>query len=655
MTEETLKALPFSLDDIDEVLVHPAIGIARVGNSEHYFIGPEAPGPFELPEGGTKRNGMIQRQAARFRVFAKLEDGRYFELTADFARIAWTVEIANLKAGWYQFNNAMDLQPSNLVIPSGRRNAQVAGAARAALDICPTPLGIEGRDVSGPAYQFRNGLWHGQPVYLGELRTDDAGRLVFLGGLGTSKPQVPGTRPTTFANNDGWHDDTSDGPVRARVQIGAWSKEATPGFVVTAPPNYAPGIAPIVTMYDTVLDMFIARGDLAAAARPSFTTHIWPIFERITGHQWVNHGFYLLAGHGSPLDARDPTVIARLNDASAANADFRDRIFRLFREPGNLAPHPEKLPPIYGDTFGDSNDLGLAQLSLTPTMHAALRQWAQGDFAADWTGMPTFPDIDAIPVDLRPSALDRAALEGIIGGPFHPGIELTWIMRQPRLWARPFRLAALAPGAAVRQDYGATLTSDVCLGPGGPCDGAGPGSLTRWLGLPWQTDEASCDSARAYNPSHFLTVPSFWGARVPNEVLSRENFDFAHRKPNAPGQGYSPTQRLKHFSRRDNWLRDIQGRGYPDRIANMVTEWWSIGIVEPHDTKGLGLASGLPEVVHVETGRAQDYAGTDPTRELAGTVADAFDPPPPSPAGPSAAAALAPRVPAKRSYRRGEV
>ena len=55
----------------------------------------------------------------------------------------------------------------------------------------------------------------GKKVYLGEIFTDDDGRLMVLGGHGVSA-SYDGTRAITFANNEGWHDDVSDGPVNAR-------------------------------------------------------------------------------------------------------------------------------------------------------------------------------------------------------------------------------------------------------------------------------------------------------------------------------------------------------------------------------------------------------------------------------------------------------
>ena len=51
--------------------IHPAIGIARLGNSPDFFIGPELLNAELDPPGGFKDNQCrVKRQAARFRIFA---------------------------------------------------------------------------------------------------------------------------------------------------------------------------------------------------------------------------------------------------------------------------------------------------------------------------------------------------------------------------------------------------------------------------------------------------------------------------------------------------------------------------------------------------------------------------------------------------------
>ena len=79
--------------------IHPAIGIARVGNSpEAWFLGPEVPEPPPQPSGFYRDgSGALKRQAARFRVYGLDARGRVVaELTgrAD-AEVKWTVHLAN--------------------------------------------------------------------------------------------------------------------------------------------------------------------------------------------------------------------------------------------------------------------------------------------------------------------------------------------------------------------------------------------------------------------------------------------------------------------------------------------------------------------------------------------------------------------------------
>jgi hypothetical protein len=607
-------------DEIESLAIHPAIGVARVGNAEdEYFLAPEVIGATpEDPDGYRDKEGRIKRQVARFRVYATLKSGEILEVMAPAARISWRVEIANLKSGWYEFQHAMDLPPDQVFQPP-KRNANFSGDDRERLNIRPSARKLPGPNMmTGP---IDDGTFFGKEVYLGEAQTDGSGRLLFFGGHGKSAPLVPGTAPTTFANNDGWHDDTCDGPVRATVTIGGKDFEATPAHVIVAPPNFGPGLFGVVTMDDVIRDLFFRKGILDRPEGTSFTRDIWPIFDRMTGHQWVNEGILLLAGQGTPLDARDPEVIALLNDPSLEGAQYREAVFQLFRDSNTQALKPAALPPFYGDTYGDRFPDGRLvnpareDLFLTETQYAHLENWSRGDFEADWKGIPEIPEFDDIPVADQPRELDRAALHECLGGPFHPGIELTWPMRLATMWRRdmPYRLRTLPEGAEVRQDYGPQLTRDEALAPDGPWGETGAGSLTRWMGVPWQTDEASCNSGLVYEPSLYLSSPSFWGARVPNQVLPIEAYNIATTP------GLAPLQVQRHFSNRRFWLRDLQGTGYAARINNMVHKWWMTGLVEAHTPpKG----SGLPDPCFVETGRSPSFSKGDPTLKLAKDIVD---------------------------------
>jgi len=604
--------------DVARVAIYPPIGLARVGNApgeDDYFVASEIRGGTPVDTDGFRdEEGRIKRQAVRFRVYAHMKDGSVLELShGGGVSIAWRVRVANLKAGWYEFHQAMDVPPG-LSPGVAKRNARTAD--RGDLDIVPAPVEISGTDVSGPEYAFGGGTFFGKPVYLGELRTDGVGRLIFLGGRGLSEPRMQGTRPTTFANNDGWHDDTADGPVHATVTIAGTTFEATPAYVAVAPPNFAPGTFGVVTMEDVAIETFIDAGWIGRPAETSFTRDIWPIFERLTAQQWVDHGLYVMHGTGSTLDAGSADRLERLRDMSPENRAWRERVAALFRDPAEGGEYkPLKIPQIYGDAYnGPETNYAQAGLSITPTMYAHIQRWADGAAADDWNGPPELPEFDALEPAEQVRQLESASLYECLGGPFHPGIELTWTMRRASVWAEPFRLKVAGSDAVARQDYGPTLTPEICLGEDGPLTIAAAGGLTRWMGVPWQTDEASCNSDAEYSPSSYLSMPSFWGPRVPNQVLSGASF----------GRMIDPAvneiQALKYYGYREDWLRDIRGGGYLDRINNMVSEWWQLGMGLPHEVPDHLRERGLPRVAWVERGRHPDNVGDDPKVELLAMV-----------------------------------
>src|SRR5262249_11070416 len=331
---------------IRELKVYPPIGVARVGNAsgeDDYVIGPEIIGgsptlPNTTPEQPARYvgdfrsgNGEIKRQAARFRVYAHMNDGSVQEVTAPSAQIEWRVAVANLKAGWYEFNQAMDLGP--LSKNALQRNRELIDKHnRSRLDIVPSPRCISGQKA-GPI-RLEDGAFWGSPVYLGELRTDADGHLIFLGGKGVAQPFRRGTRPLTFANNPGWHDDVCDGPVRACVTFpGHAPIDAEPGYVCVTPPNYAPGLFGLVTMDDVVREVFHDKTWIARPSTTSFTSDVLPLFQRLTGLQWVNHGLFILHGVGSALDGLSARVVRKHADNSAGNATWRNTVLPLFRDP----------------------------------------------------------------------------------------------------------------------------------------------------------------------------------------------------------------------------------------------------------------------------------------------------------------------------------
>ena len=81
--------------------IFPAIGIARLGNSENdYFLAPEVTDPLPEPPGFYRDpTGALKRQAVRLRLYGLNAAGRpVAELTADNAEIRWNAHLANKKS-----------------------------------------------------------------------------------------------------------------------------------------------------------------------------------------------------------------------------------------------------------------------------------------------------------------------------------------------------------------------------------------------------------------------------------------------------------------------------------------------------------------------------------------------------------------------------
>jgi hypothetical protein len=604
-----------NLDSVVEARIHPAIGIARIGNSDDFFFGPEVPNATAQPKGGYRDpEGRLKRQAARFRVYGYDSSGEVVaELTASNAEILWTAHVANKKAAWYDFDAALDL-PEATSLRSARRNAAVQGRDRKKLVIDPGPRSVAGRNQKSSP--FDTGQFFGRTVYLGELQTDEEGRLIFAGGKGKSDSPLPGYTLITFANNPGWHDDTSDGPVSATVNIGGRSIPVDPAWVVTAPPNYSPDLVTPQTMYDVLRDAIIPSL-LSRPAKPSFTRDILPLFRQFHEAQWVNFGFFVQFGWMGPHDFMRPDLLGKLATppvgADDPFAEVRRQIFYSFRDPSSNTFEPLKWPPLHGDAFGsfDSPPSPRAGFTVTRTIYKFLQQWMDGDFIGDFNPNSSVPEsIADIAVADQPATLDRATLHFCMGGPFHPGCEMTWPMRRASLYRAPFRLRQ-RPEAHPEPDYGEFLTQATVLADDGPLSASGPGDISKWMAVPWQTDTASCRAG--YAGTEFPDdgfIPTFWPSRVPNTVLTDTNYRIVidTSKPLA--------ERTAAFYKRRNWLWSL-GLKEPsvEQITHMVHHFGELGVIEKREAP---TDPDFPSVMYVETttpGMAVPFIETEESEE----------------------------------------
>lgn len=591
---------------IVKVKVHPGVGIMRVGNSvDAFYIGPEVPGALP-PSGISLRDGSgaIARQAARFRLFGYDAAGKVVgEVTAADATLDWRVHLANRKAAWYKFTKAMDIPEATSM---GRRNSAVSGAARSGL---VADAGLHSTTEGTPLALHATAM--GVTLQLGELLTDTGGRLIVLPGRGGAKPWV-GTKVYTYANNDGWLDDMSDGPVSATIVMDGRTLHAESAWVATGPPNYAPGIATgWRTLHDVLEDTWVTGGLLTRSSTVSFRQHILPMFTRLARLQWVNAGILRDHGWNSPEDLSDPILLAQLADSSPGNKPFRKSWKNRFRNIDTGAIQPDKLPPILGDAASFPVNSPRQWIGTTALQRYRLGKWVNGDFVADGiTEAPVGTSLNALPLAQRPAAMDRAALDGCLGDAFLPGCELTWPVRHAQMWRKPYRLKVRSGS---EPDYGPSLTKTEVMSANGPLAGSLPGSLTRWMALPWMTDSVDCRSG--YQPGVDQFLDTFWPARVPNQVLVQADYDIV-----MDGSA-TLTNRRNAFMRRKSWLRNVLVSDYRATLNAMVKKWYKLGFVVARP----GPSDGpFPAFFGVEVGRTlPEPASNAPEPTLAMMPAEA--------------------------------
>jgi hypothetical protein len=529
--------------------IHPSIGIARVGDEPtKFFIGPERPLAGNTgQDAGVGSNvppfrdgGKIKRQAARFRLFHYPPGLPAEELNLDHPQVAeieWTVHLANRKAAFFEFQGQTGAAgPFSPGTSPPRRNRTIPAADRdTKLVIDPGPRSIKGATAGPVKFDSTSGNWPkdsgGAPVinFLGELQTDSKGRLLVLGGRGTSAssnalpvdpvqktelaargfagPPVGAARPPApllqYANNDTWFDDISDGPVTAKVKLKS-GKSITvqfPGWVLVGPPDFAPEIRSVISLYDTMYDVaarelptpappFYSPLDLAdlkalkdsmagtPGFKPEFFFDIQPI---------IQAGFFARFVH-KPLQSHHGSLtMSNLQSPLPADQPSRDFLFSFLRPPAGNTMYslgPGSMPFLFGDKYFDAGDPKRVA-AVTRTQHHIVKLWKDGDFVVGGGGPSPL---------ITPEGLDRASLESCVGGAFFPGIECSWLVREKGLYSEPFRIK-----------HGATVGSLT----------VGPGFFSQQMALPWQADFMDCAKDNGLG-----TFFGWWPAQRPDDVYT---------------------------------------------------------------------------------------------------------------------------------------
>lgn len=530
--------------------IHPAIGVARVGNSAEYYLAPETPGgqpldsktgqPIYTGPGVPAQNiyhdasGALKKQAARFKVFAydnanpadpgrRVQPGTTKVNGKTVTGIEWTVYLANKKASWFQFeqltgsgmegdagynqNNANNAKRNplrfNKALGATDDPATISDANRKQLILDPGPRTVSG--AAAPAQEFTLASKGCKPfdiTTLGRILTDADGNLIVLGGEGSSGTTDMPIQIGTYANNNGWFDDVSDGPVTGALILEDGSKVPidAPSWVLCGPPKYAPEIINVVSMYDTMYDIFVRdfglnpdlfNNEFQANYKPNRASEIVPLLSRPNLYQYVA----IIPPFARNQHAALPTLSFQ---------DFKQHVEKMLRGPDkkNIAG---LMPFLAGDNPISSSEVS-NYLTLTATQFFILQQFANNVF----TDTPPPPKGDGV-------ALDQASLENCVGGAFCPGIEMTWICRNTTIYMPLPSNPSLSDAFRIKHKNlggGLTLTNGA---DNNYSAGLEPGDIIKYMAQPWQADfnECSIQPVPGPNgPSHW-----WWPAQRPYSVV----------------------------------------------------------------------------------------------------------------------------------------
>ncbi|CAA0096805.1 L-lysine 6-oxidase [BD1-7 clade bacterium] len=671
--------------------IHPAIGIARVGNSEEYYLGPESMAGSErdglaggLPLSVSDTDGTttiksselrdadhaLKRQAARFRIYAYQSptDVTPCEITIGSTvmvgseqkvvkDIVWSSHLANKKAncwiedprgmaayddgGFPDLRNksfqgepdpAADIRLQKLVIDagpqaiSGAQGGEVHFTRNAANHYVNDSGDIVGVDYPQQFPEYPSDAESSATIdTLGSLRVDKSGRLIVLGGFGKASgfdenaDYDPNASLSESVNNDNWFDDTSDGPVTACVHFedGDIAQVQGAGWIIVSDPSYAPQVRNVVSLWDEIYNTWLENFNLNPAIyhegklvhyqtdyQPFYDTDIKPILAAAELQRWAtNLNDTGISAHAAVYANSTPTEMSRPDLVS------------FIRNPNQSADKQNsdpqngtRMPLSLGDSEHDF-------LSLTKTQYFFIKQWSQHKIR---DGEADFGD---------GVELDKNVLANCLGGRFSPGIEMTFIIRDPHLYhgiddpssaalsnAGPFRMNADI------LDY-AAVTQSPALGVGyipQRSNKVQPGDICKFMSIPWHTDYNSCAThGPVPNVKNSNMTYWSWPAQRPVAVYNYEDvaindFELALQRFSVRGEGTS-TDAMSEVGR------------YQD-IIDFVDDWQDVGFViqgRAIDEAGGVPAKAIDYFMEVESRFVKDENGVDVGIDESNRVIDA--------------------------------
>jgi hypothetical protein len=580
-----------------EYKIHPAIGIARVGNDseDNFYVAPSEIGglpkekislSFQEEVKKFKNNkGEIRKQAAYFRIY---KDGTPISTSDnEIESINWTVHLANKKAAWWDFNefcgnlmisNQQDqtqpnsyeywstqvekdsegkpvLDPEGREIPIMKKRNKEKKENRKSLIIDPgyRTVSLKTKEANFDATSAPSGYKVSFPgeldpysiKTLGKLRMNEDGSLFVLGGYGYSGGQ--GGKITGFGGGDGWFDDVSDGPVEAYIRFKDGTTKVLKAWAVVGSPKYAPELVNITTWDDTILDMAVRNFNKypeifdintktfnlgEKGYWPSFEEDILPIFNRMRNYEWVSNVGPMVFFSYPHFNIRDRKIENRQNRRDWFNylretVDLKKETtedFVLSKSHNNLYKNGYPLMPLNSGDNSVRNQSVSKFITLSPLQYYMLYQWSEGFFNSEEHDKGS-----EFLQSLKLNHLDRASVGNCVGYPMSPGIEVTWSIRNPRIYEendfyRIKHIKSIEEYKDTGLDPNRDETEESSIG----CE---PGDLTKRMAIPWTADFLNCsvqninftipnrnkESGKPIPPTYYAY---WWPAQAPWDVYT---------------------------------------------------------------------------------------------------------------------------------------
>ncbi|MGH8908369.1 MAG: LodA/GoxA family CTQ-dependent oxidase [Egibacteraceae bacterium] len=427
--------------------IFPSIGIARLGEDDNFFLGPERPraGAGELqPDGSVTpvthykdaTRTKIRKHGARFHLFES-SDGVNWDPAnlPPTATVTWTVTLENKKSAVTRPADP-PIAPVRSQVPAGSQALVIKGGTKQI-----SGPGAVSTPFKGPyTTTAPDGTPYGVDVELGRLRTDNQGRLIVLGGEGFSSAPAGVPIGASYYRNPKWHDDVADGPITADIRLSPTSAPITAeegAWVIVAPPDYAPGVDCPVTLFDVMRQLGIDTFGLPAPGTPSFDLDIDPILTRVRRLRWVHDD-----ANWSDARLDSPNLRSRAPADQPLRLGVRNLVLRV---ESAFEGHTNPAGPPY---------------RLRTFQRKILDDWVAGTF----DNTPVAPG-----ASISAEGLTAASLSGAAGQGFCPGIEAGIILLDNTLYTTPF-------------DFRINHSS------------VSAGDLTALMAQPWQADFLKCNT-----------------------------------------------------------------------------------------------------------------------------------------------------------------